>query len=377
MFIRKYSPKSLKEFVNQKEAVQKFLNYVENFDPKQKKALMLFGPPGTGKTCLVYAYCLEHKRDLIEINASDVRTSQKINEIIGNAMNTLSLTGRKKLILIDEVDGISAKEDRGGLSAIIKIIQNSNWPVILTANDAYDEKIKLLRYYCELVEFKKLSKTDIVKKLKEICESEKINYDIKVLEELAERSEGDLRAAINDLEVISRGKNKIELKDLEVLGSRDREKNIFQALGTLFKTTSLNVAKLSFLNVDLDPDSIFSWIEENVCNEYEKIEEIEKAYEYLSKADIFRSRIYNRNYWKLLKYFNDLMLIGVALAKKEPYKKFVKYKFPQKISYLSKTLEERKEIKEKLKELSKTLNCSTKKVKSEYLPYLNKWLNLQ
>jgi replication factor C large subunit len=303
------------------------------------------------------------------MNASDVRGKKQIEEVFGHASAVASFFKKGRIFLIDEVDGISGKEDAGGIQAIIEIIKKSKHPVVLTANDPYDPKLRVLREYCELIPFGDIPVWDIEKKLKEICDKEGIEYDKEVLNQLAKRSEGDLRAAINDLETIARGKKKITLKDLEVLGYRERERDMFEALKILFKTTSFTGAKLSIANVDLEPEIIMWWIEENIPNEYEKPEEIARAYEALAKADLFRARIMSRNYWKLMRYMNDLMTAGVSLAKDEMYRKFTKYQFPAKLRYLASSKEEREQEKERLKKLSKLLNCSTKKIRTEFIPY--------
>lgn len=126
---------------------------------------------------------------------------------------------------------------------------------------------------------------------------------------------------------------------------------------------------MSIESVDKEPDEIFWWIEQNIINEYEKPEEIAKAYEILSKADIFRGRIRKTQEWGLLKYMIDLMTAGVALSKKEMYRKFSKFSYPDKIKYLGITRFKRAKEKEQLLELSKYLHCSTKKIRSEFLPY--------
>ena len=58
MWTRKYKPISLKEYVNQKEAVEKFLKWIKNW--RQGKALLFHGQPGTGKTCLVETFATEN-----------------------------------------------------------------------------------------------------------------------------------------------------------------------------------------------------------------------------------------------------------------------------------------------------------------------------
>ncbi|MEM5802084.1 MAG: replication factor C large subunit [Candidatus Aenigmatarchaeota archaeon] len=367
MWTQKYKPKSLKEFVNQKEAVEKFLKWVRK--KKRDKVLLFFGPPGTGKTALVEAYANENNLDLIELNASDYRNAAQIRGIIGSSAAQASLFKKGKIFLIDEIDGLSGVEDRGGVGEIIKIIKESIHPIILTANNPYDPKLKNLKQFCELVEFKKIHVLDIEKRLKGICEKEKIETDKDVLREIARKSNGDLRSAINDLEMIARGKNKIGVEDLDAIGYREKETSIFDALKIIFKTQIALSAKLAINNVDKDPEEIFWWIENNITKEFEKPEEIAKAFEMLSKADLFRQWIISRQYWKFKAYMVDLMTAGIATAKKEMYRKFTYYQYPDNLIILGSSKTERKDIQEILKVLSEKLHCSTKKLKL-HLPYL-------
>jgi len=369
MWVEKYRPKNLREFVNQKEALEIFLNWIKNWKPGSK-ALLFYGPPGTGKTALIQAFAQEKNFDFVEMNASDFRSKSQIEEVFGRSMMQKSLFRKSKIFLIDEIDGIAGREDLGGVSAIIKIIKESVYPCVLTANNPYDPKLKVLRENCILVEFRKIHVYDIEKRLEEICKKEGISIEKEVLRNLAKRAEGDLRAAINDLETVARGRKKVTLEDLEVLGYREREASIFDALKIIFKTQSAISAKLSIANIDKDPEEILWWVENNITKEYEKPEEIAKAFEFLSKADLFRQRITTTQNWKFRAYMIDLMTAGIALSKKEMYRKFTKYEYPKKLVILGSTKELRKEEKELLLKLSQLLHCSTKKVKSEYLPYL-------
>ncbi len=364
----KYAPKSLKEYVNQKEALKKFMEWYRSFKPG--KAALLYGPPGVGKTALVRAFARDENLLLVEMNASDFRSAEKIRRVFGASMNQMPFFKKGKIFLIDEVDGISGKEDRGGIAEVVKIIKNSRFPVVLTANDPWNPKLKILRMYCELIPFKKIPVYDIAKRLKYIAEKEGLEVEPSVLRVLASRSEGDLRAAINDLETLARGKKKITIKDLEVLGYREKEKDIFEVLKTVFKTKSIWAPKIAIMNADRDPDEIIWWIEENISNEYEKLEEIAKAYERLSKADLFRKRIMRRQYWSLITYMIELMSSGVALAKKETYKKFTKYRPPSFLKEIAKIKTEKEETKAALQILSETLHCSSKVIKSYYIPLI-------
>ena len=369
LWVRKYAPKNLKEFVNQKKALEIFLKWIKEWKPG-KKALLFYGMQGVGKTALIQAYAKEKNLDFIEMNASDFRSAKQIREVLGQSMKQRSLWGRGKIFLIDEIDGIAGAEDRGGAGEIIKIIKESAFPIILTANNPWDPKLRRLRSYCILVPFNKIYIWDIVKRLEFICKHEGIKVKKEVLREIASRARGDLRAAINDLETLARGEREISLKDLDVLGNREIETSIFDALKLIFKTSSVLAAKLSINSVDKDPDEIFWWIENNITKEYERPEEIAKAFEFLSKADLLRSKVSSRQDWRLKGYMVDLMTGGVAISKRKMYRKFTRYQYPEKITILGRSKETRKESKIILEKLSRKLHCSTKKVKKYFLPYL-------
>ena len=295
MWTEKYSPKKIVDVVGQSKAIEEIETWIKSWK-SGKKALLFHGPPGVGKTSLVIALGREKNLDLIELNASNYRTAFQINEVIGKSIKQMSLFKNGKIFLIDEIDGLTGREDRGGVSELIKIIKESNYPIVLTTNNIWDQNIRSLKEHCQIIEFKKISYWDMIKRLQYICNQENITCSSDIIKILAKRSEGDLRSAMNDLETLSRDRNEITLDNLESLSQREREENIFDVLKIIFKTKSATAAKLSINNVDKDPEEIFTWIEQNIINEYEKPEEIAKAYDAISKADLFRSRI-NR-LWK-------------------------------------------------------------------------------
>jgi replication factor C large subunit len=284
-------------------------------------------------------------------------------------MRQASLFKKSKIFLIDEADGIVGREDLGGVGAVIKIIKESRFPVVLTANNPWDQRLRSLRQYCQLVQFKKISVYDIEKRLKEICGKEKIKVDGEVLKQLANISGGDMRSAINDLETVSQGRTKITASDLEILGYRERETNVFEVLRNIFKSKTAFVARQAANKSDKNPEELFWWIENNICNEYEKHEEVAAAFEALSKADIFRQRIMKRQNWRMLAYMIDIMTGGVSAAKNAAYEKFTRYNYPSNIIMLGRSKEGRAAVKEVLKKLSASNHCSIKKFRSEMLPF--------
>jgi replication factor C large subunit len=366
----KYKPKRLDEVVNQTEAKTKFLKWFNGWKPRSRAAL-LWGPPGNGKTCTVEALANERKLDLLEMNASDVRSESSIQHVLGRTVRETPLFGAAgKIILIDEVDGMEGRMDAGGPRAIIKIIKESMFPVVLTANDPWSRQLYEIRGLCELIEFRKVPLRDAIKRLEYICKMEKIKADPKALRAIVEKNQGDLRASILDLETIAQGRKELKVEDVEALGRRERETDIFQALRGIFKSRTALSAKLSISSLDMDPNDVFWWVEANIQNEYEKPEDLARAYEALAKADLFRRRVILRQNWRMQAYMIDLMTAGVSLAKKEPYRKFTRYQRPERIAYFARSRAEREIVSGVLKKLSSRLHCSTRKIKAEYIPFL-------
>ncbi len=368
MWVKKYRPKCMREFVGHKEVVGNFLDWMGRWTPYSKPVL-IYGPPGTGKTSMLEAYAGENNLDIVQVNASDCRTAEELKRTIASSVSQKSLFRRGKVFLIDEVDGLAGREDKGGVGELISIIKETKHPVILACNDPYHAKLRELKGYCEPVQFRRLTVWDIERKLKEIADKENIKCDSLFISQLAKMSNGDLRSAINDFETASKGRKEVRLDDLENLGSREREKSIFDAVKILFKTQSVIGAKLSIDGVDLSPDDVFWWVENNIANEYESPAEIANAYEVLGRADLFRQRISRTQNWKLLSYVIDMMTAGVSQAKKDVYRKFTRYEYPKNIILMGRTKEGRRSAKEILGALSTHLHASGRKIKSGYLPY--------
>ncbi len=371
-WVDKYEPESLEDFSGQKKQINKLKDWYGNWGPGDD-ALLMHGPPGSGKTTSVYALANDRNLEIFEVNASDNRNKKDIENLAGSASQQMSLMGREKIILIDEVDGLSGNKDRGGVSAIIEVIKESKFPVVLTANDAYESKLRSLRRYCELVDFGKVHLSSMTANLARICEEEGVEAERKILKRIARKSSGDMRSAINDLEAVARGQEKITKEDLEALGFRDREKEIFEVLKVVFKTMTAKTAKDMADDSEKDPDELFWWIEQNVPNEYKKEMDVADAFEKLSKADLFKTRIRRRQNWSLMKYYIALMSAGVALAKKEKYGGFTRYQPPQRLKRYGKSKGKRKAMEDIHGKLVNELHVSSSKMKMEYIP-LMKWI---
>ncbi|MDM7920128.1 MAG: hypothetical protein QUS12_13310, partial [Methanosarcina sp.] len=127
--------------------------------------------------------------------------------------------------------------------------------------------------------------SSIVALLKRICVKEGVDFEEHVLRTLAKRSRGDLRSAINDLQVIAQGKDSITSDDLKAVAEKDDINNIFDSVRTVLKSKNPKRIK-DALRLEADPGFIQEQITENIPREYERPEEIEKAYDAVAEADV-------------------------------------------------------------------------------------------
>ncbi|MDP2909130.1 MAG: replication factor C large subunit [Nanoarchaeota archaeon] len=364
LWVEKYKPKTLKEVEGQDEAVSKLKAFVQGY---KKGAALVYGKTGTGKTCAVYAMANDLDLEILELNASDVRNKDKLNSVVGESSKQMSLFNRKKLIFLDEVDALSGPGDRGCVQALAKVLSESRFPIVLTAEDPYEQKISPLRRSCKLVEFPVLSHHSVFNILKKVCEGESIRYDENILNDLARRSGGDARAAVNDLQIICATKKVLD--SLEDLGEREKKESIINALKLIFKSRSPENVLNAFDKTDLNLDECLLWLDENLPREYHG-QDLISSYNYVSKADVFKGRITRWQYWRFLVYVNDLLTAGVAVSKKNKSDDLVSYKPTSRILKIWKAKMRNAKKKSIAEKIARNTHTSTRRVLRDTLPYL-------
>ena len=346
----KYRPKLLSELRGQEQAIVKIKEFLESFGKaRSKNALALHGPPGIGKTTLAHVAARELGFEIFELNASDLRNKNNLHEILRPATEQRSLMKKGKIILVDEVDGISGA-DRGGLTELLRLIETTQHPLILTANDIWDRKFSSLRRKVELVQLKEIDYRTINGILIEILRQEKKFVPLDTLTNISLKSKGDLRAAINDLQTASGLENPTEIS----FDERNKEVDIFNALRTIFKGKADKSQLALFDSVNMPLDEIILWVEENLPAEYHG-KELARATDLISKTDIFRKRIFRQQYWRFLVYQNAFLSYGISSVKNsgEARAGFTSYKRPTRILKIwlnNRKIEKRKSIAKKYAE---------------------------
>jgi replication factor C large subunit len=372
LWVEKYRPTTIKEVIGNEEAKTLFVEWIEN-KRSTKKAVLLYGPPGVGKTTLVNATANEYKFRIIEMNASDTRSEKAVNRIANPAT---SFTGLDKfsseikgnILFMDEVDGIAGNEDRGGVNAIIKIIENTRTPIIMAANDCDLEKLRPIKKLCLLIRFQQTRIPLIIIALKKICEQEHIKYEFEALENIATNSQGDVRSAINDLQSLSEEGKTLTEQDTLALGLRSKDLSMYDILKGYFsvKNPAEATALLNASNVEYD--DLLMAIGDNMPRRHTDPVKLAEAYDYLSQADVFRGRIGTEN-WHLLKYFYN-NLAQAATVDPESYKPFEFISPPIRVITLFWTKSKRTLLANICTRIGAQCHVSKYEAKMIFIPYL-------
>ena len=372
--LTKYTPKTRDEIRVNREQVNRIQTFLISFKKQKKNAILLSGPSGTGKTSCVYILAKDFDFEVLELNASDVRNTASLQSVLGNASQQQSLFMKNKILFIDEIEGISGQQDRGGFSTLLDIIEQTHFPVILTTNDASLEKLSPLLKKVDNVIFHPVPKSIVYDVLRDICEKERLQYKEEDLLKIAEYAHGDMRAAILDLQNSVHG-NKIFLSDF---GMRYVRENALQTTLKLFSNEDVmeSLKDLEQFDEDIIDASKFKVSPALFNNEYALIylleENIKKldAFEYLAKADIVKGRIFRRQYWRLFSYVPYYLAFSALDQSIISIKK--SFRSPHQNPKLWSLMQKRKTII--VQKLAKQLHCSQNKVNKEVYPFLEKIL---
>ncbi len=201
LWVEKYRPREINETILPAELKNTFQQFV---DKKYVPNMLLTGSAGVGKTTVAKAMLEECGFDYVMINGSMNGNIDTLRTEIKNFASTVSLTGARKYVILDEADYLNPQSTQPALRNFMEEY-SKNCGFILTCNFK-NRIIEPLHSRCSVVEFKipgsekqKLAK-EFFNRVSKILEAEKVTADLKVVAELITRHFPDWRRVLNELQ---------------------------------------------------------------------------------------------------------------------------------------------------------------------------------
>ena len=281
---------------------------------------------------------------VIEFNASDQRNKGAmegvVKQLIDNrgvdeyfsAQSSHHHTSHPTCIIMDEVDGISGNEDRGGLQLLVQLIQRSRLPIICIANDASTPKMKTLKGYTMHLIWRRPTAEQIMPRLTAIAAAEGLDVDVNAMRKLIEATQADIRQTINYLQMHSKTHRRLQFDTVQAAmdkgGGKDFDTGVFDVVPQLFRDPGRKAgwveerSDLFFVDSSLVP--LFVQEAYLKCRprvdpgqaprqaEAQAMEMVSKAADMISDADSISARIYSEMDYSLMPTYAVLSSVAPA-----------------------------------------------------------------
>ena len=201
LWVEKYRPKSIEECILQEGLKKTFLEFVEN---KEIPNLLLCGSAGVGKTTVARALCDQMNVDCILINGSEESGIDILRNKIKTFASTVSLTGGRKVVILDEADYLNPQSTQPALRGFIEEF-SGNCGFIFTCNYAnriiapIHSRTSVIDFKTKKIELPKLA-GQFLARVKNILSNENVSYEEKVIAELIMKHIPDWRRILNELQ---------------------------------------------------------------------------------------------------------------------------------------------------------------------------------
>ena len=318
----------LSDFVGNENSRKKVVEWLSKWSDGSKP-LLLVGPPGVGKTSFVHALCREFDIDLIELNASDTRNKNMLAQILNPIFSNASLTGKDFLLFLDELDGISNREDSGGLDFLIDLFSEPSIRVIMAANKS-TESIKKISKVSKTINFSPIPPRLAMLYLDKVLKNLNSPMATKDRTTVVRNSFGDIRSLINSAQVMIAGYSSVKNSTAEIevdsmINQFFTSSTLEEALAIINKTDiSYSDPRFGQSSEDRRKDILGAFFYSIVMSKID-ISTIAVLLDKLSELDVILSRSLVMRNWKIMRYFSSILAKSLFDDSRNKYIRYNRY----------------------------------------------------
>jgi len=368
MWSEKYRPQIISDMVGNEEPRTAIMEWFAKWK-KGTKPLLLVGPPGIGKTTMAFLVAKQFGYDMIGLNASDVRSKSRINEILTPVLGNASVLGTP-MIFVDEVDGLHGRGDYGGAAALVDILKEPTVPIVIAANDDTLEKMKNIKKVVKTISFKRIPPRLLRVYLEHILKKEDVKLSPGSLIKVISKSRGDIRSMINLTQSLVTGFNPQTETSFEKI-------NVEDGVNAFFKVNSIDEARSVLYSMQINPREKINAFYSSIVTSNLDNHSLAKYLETISDADMIYGKIMKTQNWRLLRYLNDIL---IKLYQNDDRIRYTKYNLSWPL--LNRIRWDGAKIKSLSSVMAKKLHLSSSAFVTICLPYVlfcikNKTLELE
>src|ERR671925_392667 len=334
MWSEKHRPRTVQQMVGNENARLAAIKWLAGW-VSGTRPLLLVGPAGTGKTTLVHALARQLDYDMVEMKASDIRNKEALQvRIMPVFQNTASLIGKKIMLFLDEVDGISGREDTGGLDTLIDLMKEPTVPVIMAANEK-SLRIRKLVKACKMIEFEPVQSRLLILLLDHILQSEGVKIGSNDRKLIVDNSRGDIRSLINSAQSRAAGYSTVSNKDIIDVDFADAINGYFSAGSMEQAMQFIKKADVLYPDPRYRPTSpeerqkdMLSALFSSIVSSHIEQCDLALLLDVLSRADMIVGRANASRQWHLLKYMNSIIATGLYEKSRQKGIKYSQYMMP-------------------------------------------------
>ena len=318
----------ISEFVGNENSRKKVVEWLVKWSDGSKP-LLLVGPPGVGKTSFVHALSREFDIDLIELNASDTRNKNLLAQVIFPIFSNASLTGKNFLLFLDEIDGISNREDSGGLDFLLDLFKEPSIRVVMAANKS-NEAIKKISKVSKTITFSPIPPRLSMLYLDRILRLQNSSMKLEDRIAVVRNCFGDIRSLLNAAQVMKAGytttKNPVLDIDIENMINHFFSSTTFEEALDVVQRADISYSDPRFgqSSEDRRKDILAAFFSSIVMSKID-IPTITLLLDRLSELDVILSRSLVMRNWKILRYFPLILTKSLFYDSRNKYIRYNRY----------------------------------------------------